>query len=294
MDGMEHDLVRLQHIVSVARERRFVRAAAALGISQPALSRSIRMFEEKHRIRIFDRGRGGVVPTAAGVQVIREAETILRSLRELHHHVRLYGEQGSGLIRIIVVPMLSSLILPSLSQLVLRPGQQALLEAIVPSLDHFPAMLLDERNELAFCAAQTAANRPGLVIEPLGKLAICALVRAGHPLLDAEEVSISALVEYPTLCIADLSNSRTDSKVGGVVCSDVSVLRDATLASDGVWIASPSLVRSDLQEGRLHKLAIAGFVFEECEICVAYRQGRTLSKLARLMITDVRRVLAEQ
>ena len=291
---MEHDLVRLQHIVAVAQERHFGRAAAYLRISQPALSRSIRMFEDRYGLRIFDRGRGGVTPTAAGAQVIREADKILRDLRDLRHHVRLFGEQGSGLIRIVFAPMLSHLVMPRLARLALSGGRHALLEAIAPSHDQLPGMLLDERNEMAFCATRTAIGRPGLVVEPVGALTTCALVRSDHPLVraGAGPVPIEALADYPKLCIADLSDSRTDSRVGGVVCSDIAVLKQATLDSDGVWIACRGLAEQELQLGALRELHIEAFTFERPEICVAWRQGRTLSKLARAMIEEVRQTLA--
>lgn len=292
MSGMENDLVRLHHIVAVARERRFSRAAEGLRISQPALSRSIRMFEDKHAIRIFDRGRGGVVPTAAGVQVIREAEKILQSLRELHHHVRLFGEDGSGAIRIVVAPMLSNIVLPRLSYLALRPRHNAFLEAIVPTVDQLPSMLHDERNEITFCATRTALNLSGMVVEALGAITTCALVRRNHPLALASYIDIAAALNYPTLCITDLSDSRLNSNKGGVVCTDFSVLKNAALYSDGILIGYPNLVRPELNEGSLIELRIDKFEFERSEVGVVYRRGRTLSKLARSMIEDVRKTLA--
>lgn len=54
------EMTRLRHILAVARTRSFSRAAEEEGITQPALSRSIAAFEQRHGVTLFDRGRGGV------------------------------------------------------------------------------------------------------------------------------------------------------------------------------------------------------------------------------------------
>ena len=290
---MEADLTRLQHIVAIAKERSFVRAAEHLRISQPALSRSIKSFEDKHRVRVFDRSRGGTVPTAAGMQIIREAEKILLGMRELSHNIRLYSEQGAGLIRIVVAPMLSSIILPRLSRLALQGNQHALLDTIIPPLEQMSSLLLDERNEMTFCALRTASGQPGVAVERVGVLETGAFARSGHPLCAQHHVSVADVVEYPILSVTDMANSRIDSKVGGMICSDTAILKEATLQCDGIWIACHSLVGPEIRAGSLQQIHIENLQFEQTEICVAYRQGRTLSHLARTMIDEVRAILAE-
>ncbi|AWH33249.1 LysR family transcriptional regulator [Stenotrophomonas sp. SAU14A_NAIMI4_8] len=55
----------------VARERSFTRAAAQLGMSQPALSRSMRQLEERLGVRLLARTTRSVSPTEAGEQLLR-------------------------------------------------------------------------------------------------------------------------------------------------------------------------------------------------------------------------------
>jgi hypothetical protein len=68
--GNAMNLPRLRHIVAVARDRSVSRAAEEAGITLPALSRSVAACEQRHPPRLFDRGRSGVHPTAAGLPVI--------------------------------------------------------------------------------------------------------------------------------------------------------------------------------------------------------------------------------
>lgn len=55
----------------VARERSFTRAAAKLGMSQPALSRAMRQLEERLGIRLLARTTRSVSPTEAGEHLLR-------------------------------------------------------------------------------------------------------------------------------------------------------------------------------------------------------------------------------
>ena len=52
--------------LAVARERNFTRAAAQLGVSQPALSRTIRALEARLGVRLLTRTTRSVAPTEAG------------------------------------------------------------------------------------------------------------------------------------------------------------------------------------------------------------------------------------
>ena len=60
----------LYYLIIVARERSFTRAAAKLGVSQPALSHAIRGLEERLDVRLLTRTTRSVAPTEAGERLI--------------------------------------------------------------------------------------------------------------------------------------------------------------------------------------------------------------------------------
>jgi len=64
------DLNNLQSFIVVARERSFTRAAAQLGVSQSALSHSMRALETKLGVRLLARSTRGVAPTEAGERLL--------------------------------------------------------------------------------------------------------------------------------------------------------------------------------------------------------------------------------
>ena len=70
---------RLEVFVAVVNERSFTKAAAALGISQPAVSQNIAELEKTVGRKLFERLRGEVVPTA-------DAEVLMIYVRKLMSH----------------------------------------------------------------------------------------------------------------------------------------------------------------------------------------------------------------
>ena len=90
----------LAGFLAVANERSFTRAAAQLGVSQSALSHTIRDLEERLGVRLLTRTTRSVAPTQAGERLLqtlgprfREIEAELAALRELQ-------EKPAGTIRI--------------------------------------------------------------------------------------------------------------------------------------------------------------------------------------------------
>ncbi|HEX7642187.1 MAG TPA: LysR family transcriptional regulator [Burkholderiaceae bacterium] len=64
------DFNNLQAFITVARERSFTRAAAQIGVTQSALSHTIRGLEERMGIRLLARTTRGVSPTEAGERLL--------------------------------------------------------------------------------------------------------------------------------------------------------------------------------------------------------------------------------
>ncbi|NYH22367.1 LysR family transcriptional regulator [Paraburkholderia bryophila] len=68
---------RLNHVVALAEEGSFARAAERVHLSQPALSRSIQAIEDELGLRLFDRAARGVAVTQAGKTIVERARRVL-------------------------------------------------------------------------------------------------------------------------------------------------------------------------------------------------------------------------
>jgi DNA-binding transcriptional LysR family regulator len=74
---MDLDLRKLRYFVAVAEHLHFRRAAEALHIAQPALSRQVRALERELGVQLFDRDQRSTALTAAGRQLLEDAEPLL-------------------------------------------------------------------------------------------------------------------------------------------------------------------------------------------------------------------------
>ncbi|AUH01925.1 LysR family transcriptional regulator [Prodigiosinella confusarubida] len=115
---MKRNLNDLLYFVTVARESSFTRAAAQLGVTQPALSQAISALEERMQIRLLTRTTRSVSPTSAGERLllaignrIDEIEAELDMLTDLR-------DKPAGTVRITCGPdVLHSTLLPKLAPL---------------------------------------------------------------------------------------------------------------------------------------------------------------------------------
>ena len=84
----------------VARERSFTKAGAKLGVSQSALSQTIKSLEERLKLRLLTRTTRSVAPTEAGIRLL---ETIAPRFEEIEAELAALGElrdKPAGTIRI--------------------------------------------------------------------------------------------------------------------------------------------------------------------------------------------------
>jgi DNA-binding transcriptional LysR family regulator len=108
------DLRQLRQFVALAEHLHFGRAAAALHISQPPLSRSVQALEATLGARLFERTRRKVELTAAGTWYLEEARQILTRLERASRDVAARAAGGAGSLRIGFVTIADYSVLPGL------------------------------------------------------------------------------------------------------------------------------------------------------------------------------------
>jgi DNA-binding transcriptional LysR family regulator len=94
------DLNAIAAFLAVARERSFTRAAAQLGVSQSALSQTLRGLEAQLGIRLLTRTTRSVSPTEAGERLLRAAGPRLDELGDELAALSALRDRPSGTIRI--------------------------------------------------------------------------------------------------------------------------------------------------------------------------------------------------
>jgi DNA-binding transcriptional LysR family regulator len=116
---MRNDLGELSAFAAVAEERSFTRAATRLGISQSALSHSMRGLEKRLGVQLLARTTRSVSATAAGAALLQEVAPALERIEQAVAEARKQRETPSGRIRIIIPRTATKkVLLPKLAQFV--------------------------------------------------------------------------------------------------------------------------------------------------------------------------------
>lgn len=103
-------------LVAVGRERSFTRAAARLGVSQSALSHTIRDLEARLGVRLLTRTTRSVAPTEAGERLLQTVGPRLDEIDSELAALSDYREKPAGTIRITAVDyVVDHLLLPKLT-----------------------------------------------------------------------------------------------------------------------------------------------------------------------------------
>jgi len=114
---MRNDLGELAAFATVAGERSFTRAAARLGVSQSALSHTVRGLEKRLGLQLLARTTRSVAPTAVGAALLEDLAPALERIEDSLAEAQKRRERPAGRIRLILsrsatqqvlLPMLAS------------------------------------------------------------------------------------------------------------------------------------------------------------------------------------------
>ncbi len=105
-------LRQLQYLKLLAEHRSFSRAAEAAHVTQPTLSAGVQELERILGAPVVDRGRSGVILTAAGEEAVARAAVILTEAEDLVQAARGAGQPLTGRFRLGVIPTIAPFLLP--------------------------------------------------------------------------------------------------------------------------------------------------------------------------------------
>ena len=193
---------RMVHAVAVARAGSFTKAAQQVGVTQPAITKSVADLEQRLGYTLFNRTARGAALTVEGREFVERAARILEDARDL-----MSGPPSrdpfAGVLRIGVCPAsLEWLTVLPLTDLIHR-HPSVRFEVTGSKFETMVQLLRTGAVDVAVGFEAAFQEWPEINREPIAALDPALFVRAGHPLLDQEVVSISDLARFDFISPSD-------------------------------------------------------------------------------------------
>lgn len=297
------DLRHLGHLLALADERHFARAAERVHLSQPAFSRSIQAIERQLGMRLFDRESGEVRPTPAGSFLIAKARRLLFDARCVARDMTLYRDGQLGDTAFGVGPFPAATLAPRVLAELRSQHPEVGLRVEVSNWELLMARLGKEDIEFFVADVRSVPADPTLDIEALGRQSGRFYVRSGHPLGQGEH-ALSELWAYGVAAtrLPDAVKAALAQLLGlpvgdmprlALECDDVHLLRALAAGTETVLATTDAAVQEDVRPGILVPVKVRGLPHMYSEMGVVSLRNRTLSPMAQRAVACFRRIAGE-
>ena len=301
-----HSVRHLELVRALAKHRHFGRAAEALGISQPALTRGLAALEQRLGVPLFDRANA-IAPTIFGEIVLQRSETLVAGFGELMREITLTKgvETGSLSISAGAYPAEISA-LEALGKLSLAHPELAGSLMVNDPLD-VAADVIHGRCDVGIADISEAALLPELETEPLRKSQLRAFCRRGHPLAALPTITLEQTFDYPWVAttISDrlqpfltagprrfgYYDSETRRTAPRIRVESFSGILRIVQNSDGLASAPMFVIADEIAEGRIVVLPLAP-EWLTLDYGFMWRRGRSFSPAALAFMALVREIEA--
>jgi LysR family pca operon transcriptional activator len=287
----------LRCIEAIAANGSLLKASAALGLTQPALSKCLREAEVIVGRSLFERHSRGARLTAAGVAVRDSAHRVLAELRRLGEAIEGLDAPGAATLALGVLPVAASGVLPgALARLKeAAPGARVRLEQ--GRTEELLPLLAVGEIDLVVGRLYEPAVPDGFARERLWTEPMSILARAGHPLFERPRVDAEAL--RPHHFVLPTISQRVGQEIEHILAqlrldataafrsSSYGFIREMLLGGDYVAVMPRLMMLGDVLRGAL-KIAPLPIAAPERPAGLIKRRGATLAPGAALFIEALR------
>ncbi len=296
-------LNQLRSVVALARYRHFGRAADAIGLTQSALSQSVRKLEDQYGVPLFERRNRQVTLTSYGELVCEAARQSLDAMSNVEREIRLLRNLESGQLVVHCDPYLTNALLAPALAALLMDYPQLRFSVRQGYWQEVESLLLEGETDLYFGMPPDALH-PEIECRTVQMPTPLILCRAEHELAGRGQVTLSELIEYSIVTPAQpawyvrWAQSQVDALHNAMDVSDLIILETdssamaATVAlqSNALTACLPGEVAQAVRDGQLHVLRLANWP-RVMYGCSAVRRTRAVPPAAELVMGRVETAL---
>jgi DNA-binding transcriptional LysR family regulator len=294
----------LRVFVAVLEHRSFRKAAAALHVTQPAVTKAIAGMEDVLGVKLFDRRADGVEPTVHGTALAPHATAIFNELRSAALELNIVSRGATGTLRIGTVPMPAVACLPVAIRNLVRTHPDIFISVVEARELDLAERLRKREIELALFRSALFSPGDDLQLDVLFDERLCVLAGKDHPLAARKHIAWPELLEHPWV----------------LPPADSFFLHHVRRSLDQLGLALPRHVVESISIGFQHGMVLHGsmlsfglrspFTFSPHgnalvqlpvdipsitgSVCIATLRSRQMSPLAHRVVAELRALVQER
>jgi DNA-binding transcriptional LysR family regulator len=190
-------LSELRVFVAVLESRSFRKAASALHVTQPAVTKAIAGLEELLGARLFDRGANGVELTVHGASFAPHATALFDELRTAARDLEWVSRGEGGVLRVGTTPMPSLDLIGTSVHTLLQTHRGIFVRVDEAREQELIDRLRRGELDVALVRSMRAPDAEDLDVERLWDMMLCVYAARHHPLASRPVVSWAEACRYP-------------------------------------------------------------------------------------------------
>jgi LysR family nitrogen assimilation transcriptional regulator len=289
---MAFDIRKIEYFLAVIDHRNISRAAEALRVSQPTLSRQIHALEQQFKARLFIRQGRGVLPTEAGKRLHQGLRGLEHQLRTLRDDVAAAAGEPSGEVALGIPPSPRTLMATE----IIGAYRKAYPQVAIRICERTSGEIRDvvARGEVDIAIVNSDEPMDGLIAEPLATEPMLLVGPKTAGLSLDVPTPIQRLGELPLMLTTNPNSLRrmvdielNRAGLRPTVCAEADMLpllSDLVMAGHGYTVLPSCGVFSLIKSGQLSASPLAGF---RITWTVARPMNRNLTLAARKLSDTV-------
>jgi len=284
----------LGYFAVVAEHGNLRRAAEALDLSQPALSKSLRRLEKWAQTKLVKRTPKGVELTAVGTALLTHARRLHLSLDDIEHEVADLRSGRAGHLRVGVDVYSSEHLMPEVCATFLKDAPKATLKITIGAADVLLPALREGDLDLILSGIPRFSDED--VVQELLQHQFVVYASADHRLANSRELAIADLARerwaaaapaYEWLLRAFAEHGVASPRLG-LETSSILIKLQAVACSDLLGFTGRRVLQHAARQFRLIELPVKELAWT-LRVGICYRKDAYLSPAAQRFIEILKR-----
>ncbi len=296
------DIRQLTHFMGVATHGGFSKASRMMHISQPALTRSVQMLEDRLQVDLFERSYQGIELTENGHILFRYASLILNSLEAAQSELAAVKSGTFAEVHIGLANLFTNMLVDTAVTELVKENEHVTVDVRVGLYEDLAELLLEGALDLIVSTNAETENAQNVTFEPLCEISSVLVVGEQHPLAKKRNISMSQLKEqaWATLnqphmevfLASFFAQEGLTAPKRRVKATSLEMLRSLVRKQYFIAFLPSHWVAEDVKQGRLAILDVPGMPIRRTSGMVT-RQTPVINPAVGMLMDQLRRAASD-